>query len=217
MLLVGENMSKKLGVLSAIIGLVTVAMSMPVSAHVVVKPSEVTTADFQTFSVSVPNEKDQPVTALKLVIPGGLKYVTPTQKSGWAIEEQKSGTGETATVTAISWTGGSIGVGLRDDFTFSAKTPDTPTQLQWKAYQTYADGTVVAWDQATQSDEEGSNTGPFSVTQVVNETADQAAVNKAAQSATDAQKTAQWALYIAVAGVILGLVAIALATRTGKK
>lgn len=185
------------------------------SAHVVVKPAEVTTASFQTFTVGVPNEKDIPTTKLKLAIPDGLQYVSPTVKSGWSISVDRDGVGEDDTVKAITWSGGEIGVGLRDEFTFSAKVPSDATDLQWKAYQAYSDGTIVSWDQADEGDNshEDGNSGPFSVTKVVSGTAEQTSISKAEQTATDAKNSSNRSFYTATAGIVIGLVAIFLATR----
>lgn len=146
------------------------SVTSAVSAHVVVRPKEVLTASFQTFTMGVPNEKDIPTTGVRLVIPDGLNYVSPNVKPGWRIEIKKSGEGEEAKVTEIIWTGGSIPVGQRDDFLFSAQVPSIETNMQWKAYQTYSDGTVVAWDQETTGgshDSEDPNAGPYSETQIV--------------------------------------------------
>lgn len=140
------------------------------SAHVTVKPAEVAPAAFQTFTTSVPNEKDQPTTGVRLVIPEGLKHVSPTVKPGWTINMTRTGDDEDATVTEIVWSGGSIGMGLRDEFTFSAQVPAQETTLAWKAYQTYQDGTIVAWDQEPSGDGhgEGAKT-PYSATKVTAE------------------------------------------------
>jgi len=136
------------------------------SAHVIVTPSSVGVASFQTFSVSVPTEKDVPTVSLKLVMPDGLNEVVPTVKQGWQITTKKNGD----QITEIDWTGGSIPVGLRDDFTFNAQAPPNPTQLHWKAYQTYADGSVVSWDaKPNGSDDATGNQGPYSITEVVND------------------------------------------------
>jgi len=105
------------------------------------------TGAYQTFSVDVPAEKNSPTVSVKLDTPESLTDVTPTVKPGWTIKVDKHGEGEDAMVTAITWSGGEIGAGYRDEFTFSAKTPDQPADLQWKAYQTYGDGTTVSWDQ----------------------------------------------------------------------
>ncbi len=132
-----------------------------VSAHVVVKPNEVEPGAFQTFTMGVPVEKDSPTIGLRLLIPAGLHYVTPTVKPGWKITTKKEGDA----ITEILWTGGSIPTGERDEFGFSAQVPSTEQALSWKAYQTYQNGTIVAWDQdpSTTKDSGGN---PFSVTQI---------------------------------------------------
>jgi uncharacterized protein YcnI len=146
-------------------------------AHVVVRPNQVGAAAFQTFTIGVPVEKDIATTGVRLVIPEGLHHVTPNVKPGWTIAVARSGEGEEATVTEISWMGGSIPPGQRDEFLFSAQVPAEETTLQWKAYQSYADGSVVEWDQDPNAeqpeDDHGhadfSETGPFSQTVVVDD------------------------------------------------
>ncbi len=61
-----------------------------VSAHVVVKPSQVGIGAFQTFVTGVPNEKDNPTIAVRLVIPDGLKLGSPNVKPGWKIDLKKT-------------------------------------------------------------------------------------------------------------------------------
>ena len=154
--------------LVAVLSFVALALSVEiVSAHVVVKPSQVNVATFQTFSIGVPNEKDIAVTGLRLTIPSGLKDVTPTVKPGWTISTKTSGDD----ITEIDWTGGTVPAGLRDDFSFSAQAPDNTTTLNWKAYQTYADNTIVAWDQDPSSIPSGQEGTPYSKTVVVNDLA----------------------------------------------
>ena len=87
----------------------------PAFAHVVVKPNAVGVGAFQTFTVGVPNEKDNPTVGVRLVIPEGMKFVSPNVKPGWTIDVKKTGDGENAVVTEINWTGGSIPAGQRDD------------------------------------------------------------------------------------------------------
>lgn len=135
------------------------------SAHVTVKPTEVGVAMNQTFTVSVPVEKDIPTISVKLILPTGLESVTPYVKNGWKIS---------ATGTEIVWSGGSIPVGQRDDFLFSAKTPAKEGHLIWKAYQTYSDGTVIAWDNTPKGahddmDNDDGTLNPYSETHVVDD------------------------------------------------
>lgn len=153
-----QSFFRSFGILSFLFFFLTFG-AIPSFAHVVVKPSEVGVAAFQTFSVGVPSEKDNPTIALRLVVPSGLQEVTPNVKSGWNIDVKKTGDN----VTEISWTGGSIPPQQRDEFLFSAQVPAKETTIQWKAYQTYEDGSVVAWDQDSKSET------PFSETKIIND------------------------------------------------
>ena len=163
------------------LGIMLAAGILPLTAlaHVTVKPATAGIAAFQTFVVSVPVEKDIPTVAIRLVVPEGLNFVTPTVKPGWKIDVKKQKTGKEITdddgmtmeeerVTEISWTGGSIPAGQRDEFSFSAQVPAQAGSVSWKAYQTYKDGSVVSWDKPRQ-DKYEENTGPYSETQIVND------------------------------------------------
>ncbi len=161
-------------VISTIVISTLMLSATPAFAHVTVKPNEVGAAAFQTFTVGVPVEKDIPTTEIRLVIPDGLKYVTPNVKPGWTIDVKKTGEGEDAKVTEITWTGGTVPAGQRDEFMFSAQVPASPTTVAWKAYQTYEDGTVVSWDQdpkAKGHDDEGGDKGPYSQTNIIDDLA----------------------------------------------
>ncbi len=132
------------------------------SAHVTVKPESVVTAKFQTFTVSVPVEKEIGTVEIRLEIPNGLKHVTPNMKNGWEVireldEEQSS-------VKELVWKG-YIPPGYREEFNFSAQAPAQEGEVAWKAYQTYEDGSVVEWifDPKTK---EGEQT-PYSITKIV--------------------------------------------------
>lgn len=208
------NISKKTVSLATAVCAFALSFSGVVSAHVVVNPTEATTATYQTFTVSVPVEKDQPTVGLKLQIPQGVQFVTPTVKPGWTITTDKTGTGEDAVVKSITWSEGAIGADLRDEFTFSAKTPDAASELRWKAYQTYQDGTVVSWDQpATGKDAESEDAGPLSVTKVTKDSVENASAKEANETAVKAQNTANQALYMSVGGILVGFMALFLATR----
>lgn len=150
----------------------------PAFAHVSVKPAQVGVAQYNDFVVNVPNEESTPTIQLRLVIPEGLKNVTPNVKPGWNIQIKKVGKGESERVSEVIWSGGSIPVGQRDQFVFSAQTPATESVLVWKAYQTYGDGDTVAWehDPATikpmaNGEDDHNAPRPYSSTKVINDLA----------------------------------------------
>jgi uncharacterized protein YcnI len=195
----------------ATFALLLVVLVSSVSAHVVVQPAEVGVAKRQDFTVGVPNEKDEArTTQIRLVIPEGLESVTPYVKPGWQIETVKTGEGEEAKVTEITWSGGSIDVGLRDSFVFRAMTPSEPTTLVWKSYQTYSDGTVVSWDQPPAelegAEEESETSGPYSQTKIIDDVSEEKEETKT--TATDQMTT--WVSYGAL---LVSVVALALALR----
>lgn len=193
-------------------GLAFFLLSSYVSAHVVVSPKQVSTSERTTFSVSVPNEHDTPVVAVKLIIPEGVSSVRPHAKQGWKIEIIKSGEGDNAIVNEIEWSsdGADIPVDLKDEFLFSAKAPDINTELIWKAYETYADGRVVNWDQAP-SDKEDNK--PYSVSKVSTDSDQENIITETEEATLNATNKANRAIYLGVLGIAVGLIGIFFATR----
>lgn len=192
------------------------------AAHVTVKPGDALTGAFQNFTVGVPTEKDVPTVSVKLDIPAGLQNVSPNVKPGWTIDIEKEGEGESAKVKSITWSGGSIPAGFRDEFVFSAKTPAEKASLQWKAYQTYEDGQVVAWDRSKENQPKKADgspdfsaSGPFSTTVVAAQSSE--APNDASNGSDDKAGTDATARLIALAGLAAGLASFAVATRKQKQ
>lgn len=171
----------------------------PAFAHIIVHPNQVGIAATQDFIVNVPNEKDNPVISVKLIVPDGITSVVPYVIAGWAISTKTNGTGDNATVTEIDWDNGSIPVGQAAELGFQAQVPAKQTTLAWKAYQTYSDGTVVSWDvnpaklknlSDAQQDAlaEKQNKGVYSTTQVVNDLTGKAVLAATTQSQDSTNK-----------------------------
>lgn len=181
------------------LGLLTFFLfATPAFAHVVVKPSLVGVASFQTFTMGVPNEKDSPTVAIRLMIPQGLQYVSPNVKPGWTISVKRN---------EIDWTGGSIPPGQRDDFYFNAQVPPTETTLKWDVYQVYKDGETVAWTHdPTTNPEDDSAPPPHSVTKVIN---DLATPTKTMES----EQNTQLPLILSIAALALSALAFAISLR----
>jgi uncharacterized protein YcnI len=220
------NLKRKVSSSIVLAALLLLIPSESAVAQVSVKPAEVLTNSVQTFVMGVPNEKNVATTSIRLLIPDGLSNILPTQKPGWQIDTEKSGDGASAEVKSITWSGSTIDPSMRDDFSFSAHLPSKAAAIQWKAYQTFADGTTQAWDQPENSAKKGSDTGPFTITQVVGETIANRNIANAYAAANDANGLATKALIAALIiggiGVILAIVALLAAfrikrhSRTGK-
>lgn len=201
-----KPMARTITVATMIMGVFALLMPASAYAHVSVKPAEAIAGEYQTFAANVPNEKEISVTALRLVVPTDVKSVTPTAKQGWEITTKKTG----ENVTEIIWSGGTIDAGLRDEFTFSAKVPADEGSIIWKAYQTYQDGSIVAWDQEPADDHSHDSKdeakGPYSVT----------SVNAESESEAKPESEVSTTLAFVLSGIalILGMVAL---RRTIKK
>jgi len=187
--------------------IVVVALSTAsVNAHVTIKPGEVAPGAYQVFTISVPNERDDSTVSVRLELPDAIPSATPTTAPGWTISRETTSSGDAEVVTALTWSDGQIPIGQRAEFSFSAKTPESPTTLTWKAYQTYADGSVVAWDQTDAVDQGHTDdtAGPASLTLVTEPVHE-------VSNATDSWS--RYAFYIALAGFVISLGALALALR----
>lgn len=188
-------------------------------AHVVVNPDQAKVGEFQTFSVDVPNEKDNPTVKVRLLIPDGLEHVTPNVKPGWDIDVKTSNSAgdEEEKITEIVWSDGSIPQGRRDSFLFSARVPSDEADIIWKAYQTYQDGSVVKWDQEPnenltddeKEEQEEKGLGPYSTTSVIDDLANGERENNL--------KPDNITTFVAYAALALSIASLGFALRKGTK
>ncbi|HSR89516.1 MAG TPA: YcnI family protein [Candidatus Udaeobacter sp.] len=215
-------MNKKivgLGILAASLLFANQAM-----AHAVVKPNTAGIGKFQTFNLGIPSEKPVATTKVRLVLPEGLSFIMPNVKPGWKIELKKQITGnktkdddgrmvDEQKITEIIWSGGRVPADQRDEFVFSAKVPSQPTVLNWKVYQTYADGTVISWDQdPNQTQTKNSNDkmdfskfGPFSKTEVIDDLTPTTSVNS---NTTSENLKTNIAIWLSVIATLIALTAL---------
>ncbi|MEO8691729.1 MAG: YcnI family protein [Candidatus Saccharimonas sp.] len=196
--------------LMSVVAASIVALTLPTMAfaHVVVTPKQAEVGARTTFTVSVPNERNVAVSSLKLNIPSGLQSVQPNVTAGWDISIVKDNDGN---VRSITWSG-SIPAGQRADLVLKAQTPAKASELNWLAYQTYSDGTVVSWDQdlqASTSDSENSTSGPYSITSVI----DDLSADKSSDEPADNPSLITLALVFSVAALILSLAGLFIRRR----
>jgi uncharacterized protein YcnI len=131
----GEDMKKH--ILAAFICL---ALSLVLlDAHVIVTPRESAAGAEQTYSVSVPNELTVSSTMLELEVPAGMHVMQVATGDGFTFDVKKDGN----QIVSITWKK-EIKPKERAVFTFTAHNPQ-PAALQWKAHQTFADGSMKHW------------------------------------------------------------------------
>jgi uncharacterized protein YcnI len=122
----------------------------PASAHVRVDADNPTPGSYSVLTFKVPNESEKGAltTQLSVALPNVASASTETMP-GWTAKLDRNAAA--GTVSSVTWTaapGTGIGADQFGLFRISVKLPDTQT-VSLPATQTYSDGTVVKWDQAT--------------------------------------------------------------------
>ncbi len=203
-------------------GTCAVLAAAPAAAHVHVTADGATPGDDAVLTFEVPNESDKGAltTELSVVLPN-LTEVSSEQEPGWTARLDRDVAA--GTVKSITWTA-APGAGIPPDqfalFRVAVQLPKTDS-VSFPATQTYADGTVVRWDEPTPpGGAEPEHPAPTLALTGQPEAADHhgaagaapsvtadAAPSAAAQAAPD--DTARWlaggALVLAAAGVALAL------------
>lgn len=122
----------------------TLLFAQAASAHVTVLPKETTQNTYEKFTVRVPTEKDIPTTRIELKIPAEVSISRLAPKPGWSYELVKDSAGK---IASIVWKADGEGLSPTEfgEFDIQGKVAENATQIVWKAYQTYKDGSVVEW------------------------------------------------------------------------
>lgn len=129
-------------------------------AHVTVNPSTSTTNAYEKYTIRMPVEKDINTTELALEVPDGIDLVSVLPMEAWDYELGEDDSGK---ITSVVWTANDGGIKPSEfiEMSFIGANPSEPTDISWKALQTYEDDSVVEWVGDPDSDE------PASVTEIV--------------------------------------------------
>ena len=137
-------------------GIVCLALSIAVlDAHVVVTPRESAAGAEQVYTIRVPTEGTVSSMSVELDIPAGMHVTQVATGDGFTFDVKKDG----SRIVSITWKK-EIKPKEFSLFTFTAHNPQ-PGAIQWKAHQTFADGSMRHW-----VGERGSKE-PASVTTIV--------------------------------------------------
>ena len=121
-------------------GVICLVLSLAVlDAHVVVTPRESAAGAEQLYTVRVPTEGTVSSMSLELDIPEGLHVMQVTPGDGFTFDVKKDGN----RIVSITWKR-EIKPKEFALFTFTAHNPQSGS-LQWKAHQTFADGSMIHW------------------------------------------------------------------------
>jgi uncharacterized protein YcnI len=121
------------------------------AAHARVSPATSLAGELQLYSLAVPTEKTGASTdKIVLSLPKSFSIDSFVPSPGWHRSVQQTGSGDSAVVQKVTWTGGRTPSGEDSLFQFLAQ-PATAGQYRFTVQQTYADGSIVNWTGAESS------------------------------------------------------------------
>jgi uncharacterized protein YcnI len=142
---------KKLFVVSAVAASAALVAAGAASAHAHVSPPVVLSKVSQVYTLAVPTEKSSDTTQIEFTVPAGFGIDSFVPSPGWKRTVQSSGSGESAVVSKVTWSGGKVPTGEDSAFSFLA-SPSSSKTYTFGVRQTYADGSVVDWSGPESSD-----------------------------------------------------------------
>jgi uncharacterized protein YcnI len=123
------------------------------SAHARISPAVSVANKLQLYSLAVPTEKSGlTTTKIVMTVPGGFgidSFAPPPP--GWSQQVQQTGSGDSAVITKVTWTGGKTPTGEDSLFQFLAQ-PSSAKPYTFGVQQTYSDGSIVNWAGPESSD-----------------------------------------------------------------
>ncbi len=138
--------------LCALVALGALVVAAAASAHAEVSPPAALAKELQVFTLAVPTEKENATTtSIQMTPPKGFNIDSFYPSPGWKRTSFTKGSGESATVTQVTWTGGATPTEEDSVFSFLASTSGTG-DYTFSVRQTYSDGSVVTWSGPESSD-----------------------------------------------------------------
>ena len=132
--------------------LAALAFAASAFAHAEISPPIALANHLQLFTLAVPTEKENAVTTMiEFTPPSGFNIDSFVPSPGWKRTLQQTGSGNSAVVTKVTWSGGHTPTEEDSLFQFLASTSSAKTYT-FGVRQTYSDGSVVDWNGPESSD-----------------------------------------------------------------
>ena len=144
--------TRRVAVFAATLALAA-AIPAAASAHARISPAVSVSGKLQLYSLAVPTEKSGlTTTKIVMTVPDGFgidSFAPPPP--GWQMQVQQTGSGDSAVITRVTWTGGKTPTGEDSLFQFLAQ-PAAAKTYTFSVEQTYSDGSIVNWAGSESSD-----------------------------------------------------------------
>jgi uncharacterized protein YcnI len=130
---------------AAVVVLAALAFAASASAHARMSPAVSLSNELQLYSLAIPTEKENATTTqIVLTVPKGFSIDSFVPSPGWKRVEQQTGSGDSAVIQQVTWSGGSIPTEEDSLFQFLAQ-PSKAGTYTFEVKQTYSDGSIVDW------------------------------------------------------------------------
>src|SRR5579872_1519183 len=120
-----KPMIGRAALVAVVLGAVGLVLPAVAAAHARVSPAVSVKGELQLYSLAVPTEKSGLTTSkIVMTVPAGFgidSFVPPPP--GWHMQLQQTGSGNSAVVTKVTWTGGSTPPGRIRCFSSSPSPP----------------------------------------------------------------------------------------------
>ena len=115
------------------------------SAHARISPAVSLSNELQLYSLAVPTEKaNATTTKIVLTVPTGFSIDSFAPSPGWTRQLQQTGSGDSAVIQKVTWSGGNVPTGEDSLFEFLGQPAKSGTYT-FQVEQTYSDGSIVDW------------------------------------------------------------------------
>jgi uncharacterized protein YcnI len=131
--------------------IVALALAAIASAHARLSPPVALAEQLQLFTLAVPTEKAGTTTQIVFTPPAGFDIDSFVPSPGWKRAVKQSGSGDSAVIKQVTYSGGSTPTGEDSTFAFLAQ-PAASKTYSFGVQQTYSDGSVVDWAGPESSD-----------------------------------------------------------------
>ena len=176
------------------------AVAASASAHARISPPVSLAKTLQLYSLAVPTEKANAYTTkIVLTVPANFSIDSFVPNPGWHRVLRQTGSGDSAVIQQVTWTGGHVPTGEDSLFQFLGEPAQTGTYT-FQVTQSYSDGSIVNWS----GSESSANPAP----------------TIAAKSTLGGGGTSTLtiiALVVGAIGVILGVIALVAGGGGGKR
>lgn len=130
----------------ALVSAVALVAAATASAHARISPPVSLSNKLQLYSLAVPTEKNPPLTTTSIVlnVPKGFSIDSFVPSPGWKRVLSQTGSGDSAVIQKVTWTGGHTPSGEDSLFQFLGQPAKNGTYT-FTVTQTYSDKSIVNW------------------------------------------------------------------------